>query len=61
MSRLNNNPDLGNVKKPIIKEIMSFHRMTEEEAEGFIQYNTIRSLPYYENHPVVIRGLDYLS
>lgn len=37
MSRLNNNPDLGNVKEPIIKEIMSFHRMTEEEAEDFLK------------------------
>lgn len=34
--------------------------MTEEEAEDFIQYNTIRALPYYENHPVVMRRLEYL-
>lgn len=34
--------------------------MTEEEAEDFIQYNTIRALPYYENHPVIMRKLEYL-
>jgi len=34
--------------------------MTEEEAEDFIQYNTIRALPYYEKHPVIMRKLEYL-
>lgn len=45
----------------MVQYLVDSDGMTEEEAEDFIQYNTIRSLPYYENHPVVIRGLDYLS
>ena len=28
--------------------------MSEEEATDFISYNTIRSLPYYEDSPVVM-------
>lgn len=33
--------------------------MTEEEAIEFIEYNTIRSLPYYDNAPIIVRPLVY--
>lgn len=32
--------------------------MEPEEAMEFIDYNTIRSLPYYEKHPIVFRRLE---
>ena len=31
--------------------------MEPDEAMEFIDYNTIRSLPYYSNHPIVFRKL----
>lgn len=32
--------------------------MSEEEAIEFIEYNTIRSLPYFAGAPIVIHRLD---
>lgn len=32
--------------------------MEPDEAMEFIDYNTIRALPYYENHPIVFRRLE---
>ena len=32
--------------------------MTAEEAIEFIEYNTIRALPYIENAPVIVYGLE---
>ena len=37
--------------------LMEEDSMTEEEAIEFIEYNTIRSLPYYENAPIIVRRL----
>jgi len=31
--------------------------MTEEEAMEFIDYNTIRALPYYESAPIILYRL----
>jgi hypothetical protein len=31
--------------------------ISQEEAIEFIEYNTIRALPYYENSPIVIHLL----
>ena len=44
----------------MVQYLVDSDGMTEEEAEEFIQYNTIRALPYYENHPVIMRKLEYL-
>lgn len=32
--------------------------MSEEEAVEFIDYNTIRALPYVENAPIIVHGID---
>ena len=32
----------------MVQYLVDSDGMTEEEAEDFIQYNTIRALPYYE-------------
>lgn len=32
--------------------------MEPEEAMEFIDYNTIRALPYYENHPIVFTKIE---
>ena len=47
----------------MIAEFMETENVTEEEAIDFIDYNTIRSLPYYnENAPSIIitNGDDYV-
>ena len=47
----------------MIAEFMETENVTEEEAIDFIDYNTIRSLPYYnENAPIIIitNGDDYV-
>lgn len=41
----------------MVEHLVETDNMTEEEAEEFIQYNTIRSLPYYENSPVVFNRI----
>lgn len=41
----------------MVKHLVETDNMTDEEAEEFIQYNTIRSLPYYENSPIVFRSI----
>lgn len=38
--------------------LMESDDMTEEEAMEFIEYNTIRSLPYYDDAPIIVRPLD---
>ena len=47
----------------MIAEFMKTNNVTEEEAIDFIDYNTIRSLPYYgDNTPIVMimYGEDYV-
>jgi hypothetical protein len=38
----------------MVDELVDKEGMTTEEAEDFISYNTIRSLPYIENPPVIV-------
>ena len=38
----------------MVDELVDKEGMTTEEAEDFISYNTIRSLPYIENAPVIV-------
>ena len=37
--------------------LMDKDKMTAEDAVDFISYNTIRSLPYYENSPIIVYSL----
>lgn len=41
----------------MISCLMEEDEMTEEEAIEFIDYNTIRSLPYYDNAPIIVRPI----
>ena len=42
--------------------LMENDGMTYEEAVEFIDYNTLRAMPYYPNGPIVMRGLsDYFD
>ena len=43
----------------MIKYLVTEDDMTIEEASDFISYNTIRSLPYVENHPIIMYNLIY--
>lgn len=43
----------------MIKYLVTEDNMTIEEASDFISYNTIRSLPYVENHPIIMYNLIY--
>lgn len=42
----------------MVEFLMKEDGMTYEEAVEFIDYNTIRALPYYENGPIVVHGID---
>ena len=47
----------------MITDLMETDNITEEEAIDFIDYNTIRSLPYYgENAPIImiVNGDEYV-
>lgn len=44
----------------MIKKLMTVDKMTSVEAIDFTEYNTMRSLPYYENSPIVINLLEDL-
>jgi hypothetical protein len=39
----------------MVKHLVDKDGMTEEEAEEFIEYNTIRAIPYFPNPPIVVR------
>ena len=41
----------------MVKHLVDTDEMTELEAIEFIEYNTMRSLPYVENAPVIIRRI----
>ena len=43
----------------MVEYLVETDGMSEIEAIDFIEYNTIRSLPYIENAPVVMRRLEY--
>lgn len=38
----------------MIKDLMNTEGFSEVEAIEFIEYNTIRALPYYENAPIIL-------
>lgn len=42
----------------MVKGFVEANGGTEEEAIEFIEYNTIRSLPYYPNSPVIMYPLE---
>ena len=42
----------------MIAHLVRTEGMDELEALDFIEYNTIRALPYVENAPVIIRRLE---
>ena len=41
----------------MVAGLMTVDGMTEEEATEWIEYNTLRSLPYYEGAPIVMHEL----
>lgn len=41
----------------MVEYLMDRDGMTDIEAVEFIEYNTIRSLPYFENAPIIIHSL----
>lgn len=38
----------------MVEYLCSNDDMSEEEANDFINYNTIRALPYMENSPIIV-------
>jgi hypothetical protein len=42
----------------MVQHLIEVDEMSYEEAEEFISYNTIRSLPYYDGAPVVVNFFD---
>lgn len=43
----------------MVQHLMEMDGITDIEAIEFIEYNTIRSLPYVENAPVIMYGLEF--
>lgn len=41
----------------MVKFLMDKDGMTDIEAIEFIEFNTIRALPYFENSPIIIHSL----
>ncbi len=44
----------------MVEYLVETDNMSEEDAMEFIDYNTIRSLPYYQGAPIVFRSLENL-
>ena len=42
----------------MVEYLIETDGMTDEEAIEFIDYNTIRAIPYYEGAPIVFRSLE---
>ena len=42
----------------MVEYLVEHDGMNVEDAMEFIDYNTIRSLPYFPNHPIVFRKLE---
>ena len=42
----------------MIEFLVEEDEMTDIEAIEFIEYNTIRSLPYFENAPIIMHSLE---
>lgn len=45
--------------KKMIEWLVKKDKMADDEAQEFIEYNTIRSLPYVESSPIVLNDLDF--
>jgi hypothetical protein len=45
----------------MVEHLMSEDGMEMDEAIDFIEYNTIRSLPYYDNHPIIFTKIENLQ
>lgn len=43
----------------MVQHLMETDGITDIEAIEFIEFNTIRSLPYVENAPVIVYGLEF--
>ena len=43
----------------MVEYLVNHDQMDEEEAAEFVDYNTIRSLPYVENAPIVMHKIDF--
>ena len=41
----------------MIDYLVENEQMNEDEAVEFIDYNTIRSLDYIENHPIILNRI----
>ena len=48
---------LSQEKKEAIKALLD-ENMTYEEAVEFIEYNTLRSIPYCSNAPIVVHMIE---
>lgn len=42
----------------MVEWLVEHDGITEEEAMEWIDYNVLRSLPYYSNSPIVVIGLE---
>ena len=45
----------------MITEMMEDENISYEEAIEFIDYNTLRANPYYENAPIVVENTDLVK
>lgn len=43
----------------MVKHLVETESMSEEEAEDFISYNTIRALPYFDKSPIIMLDSKY--
>lgn len=39
----------------MVKHLVEKDGMTEDDAVDFIEYNTIRALPYFPHHPIIVQ------
>ena len=44
----------------LIEVFGSYNKWSSQEAIEWYEYNTLRSLPYYPNHPYVVTNIDYM-
>ena len=44
----------------LIEAFMSFNNWAYDEAIDWYETNTLRSLPYYANHPYIVTNIDYM-
>lgn len=44
----------------MVEWLMRTDGMSEEEAMEFIDYNTLRSIPYFEGAPIVMYSIEFI-